>query len=295
MALPNFFFKAALGATQLLRGVDDTRLADILNRTRIGVLFDAAAAASPEGRATLELSINLLARLYPRLAVVPYGPATDLFAERLSAEAHAINPEIEIVADPHALDATLIVGAPPVSVSGRTVYVGSQGWLARLSPTTPVPVGQSDNPFGAGAAACFGAAAVHVIGSITPHAELKRVSGSTEELTSIIQHRDPAAFLGWRHENDPTSELVVSELREGAQSVHDFRFAADRHTFIAVGNETAGVPEELVFRADTLVYIPMPGPGFCLNTSQTANVLLFEYVRQANEHRNATNVSAMVG
>jgi tRNA G18 (ribose-2'-O)-methylase SpoU len=145
------------------------------------------------------------------------------------------------------------------------------------------------------AAACFGAAAVHVIGSITPHAELKRVSGSTEELTSIIQHRDPAAFLGWRHENDPTSELVVSELREGAQSVHDFRFAADRHTFIAVGNETAGVPEELVFRADTLVYIPMPGPGFCLNTSQTANVLLFEYVRQANEHRNATNVSAMVG
>jgi YD repeat-containing protein len=44
MALPNFFFKAALGATQLLRGVDDTRLADILNRTRIEVRYTYRAA-----------------------------------------------------------------------------------------------------------------------------------------------------------------------------------------------------------------------------------------------------------
>ena len=28
------------------------------------------------------------------------------------------------------------------------------------------------------------------------------------------------------------------------------------------------------------IYIPMPGAGFCLNTSQTANIMMYEAVRQ---------------
>ena len=46
-----------------------------------------------------------------------------------------------------------------------------------------------------------------------------------------------------------------------------------------VGNEQSGIPTEILKNSDK-VYIPMPGVGFCLNTSQTANIMLYEAVRQ---------------
>ena len=46
-----------------------------------------------------------------------------------------------------------------------------------------------------------------------------------------------------------------------------------------MGNEEVGVPPEILQSAD-VVYIPMPGVGYCLNTAQTANIILYEAVRQ---------------
>jgi len=171
MALPNFFYKTALGATQLLRGVDTKLLAEILNRAHVGLLFDSTAVTSPEGRAILELSTSLLARLFPRLIIVPYGCSGDGFAELLSNQARAINPEIEILSDPTPLGTSfIVVGSPPIREPGRPVYIGSNGWLASLSCTAPVTVGNTENPFGAGAAACFGVANIFriVFGEMLP-------------------------------------------------------------------------------------------------------------------------------
>ena len=144
----------------MLHGFDRVAFAEALSSQVIGVAFDGAAARSPEGRTTLDLSVNLLARLYPRLAVVPLDVSARNAAEEMCRDARAINPEIEIGCELAGVTACLAVGTTKVATDARTVYVGSDGWLLRLSPTEPVRSGATLNPFGAAAAACFGVANV---------------------------------------------------------------------------------------------------------------------------------------
>ncbi len=160
MAVANFFDKAALAASQILTGVDYEAVATALDSGVVGVAFDDAAARSPEGRTTLELAVNLLARLYPRVAIVGTGDAAAALIPELVVAARAINPAIDVSADLRGASACIGVGASPVPTDAPTIYLGSDGWIARVSPDGPVGSGSSSNPFGAGAAACFGAANV---------------------------------------------------------------------------------------------------------------------------------------
>lgn len=134
------------------------------------------------------------------------------------------------------------------------------------------------------AAACFGASSVHVIGAVPASSDLRRLSGGTDKLVPVVSHQDPQGFLAWLRESDPMAVLVSAELRDDAVSVHDYRFDPVSPTYVVVGNEEAGVPEGIVLNSDAVVYVPMPGPGFCLNTAQTANVIAFEYNRQLAEY-----------
>ncbi|MCA1568126.1 MAG: E2 ligase fold family C protein [Acidobacteria bacterium] len=158
MALANFFDKAAMAASQVLNGVDHSSFAAALGAQNIGLAFDDSAADSLEGRFTLELSINLLARLYPRISIIPEGPKAEAAVESLVVAAKAINPEIEIGVDPAAVTLFLALGASEITSSSAVIYAGSNGWVARVSTKGPVGSGRTDNPFGACAAACFGAA-----------------------------------------------------------------------------------------------------------------------------------------
>lgn len=132
-------------------------------------------------------------------------------------------------------------------------------------------------------AACFGAQAVHVIGHVPQRDELRSRSGSTSDYVKIIQHKNPADFL----ESIKGSRLVAVELRENAKSICDYKFDMTQDTVIIAGHETSGVPEGIVNAADDLIYIPMPGIGFCLNTAMTAHIVLYEYVKQALREKNA--------
>ena len=76
-------------------------------------------------------------------------------------------------------------------------------------------------------------------------------------------------------------QIVAAELVEGARSVASYTFSFNRHVCLVVGNEESGVPSEIIQNSDVL-YIEMPGVGFCLNTAQTANILLYETLRQYN-------------
>lgn len=134
------------------------------------------------------------------------------------------------------------------------------------------------------AAACFAVPTVHVIGAIPSRDDLSRLSGSTQDLIHIKQHSDPAAFLGWRRNNDPDSLLVSAELADDSVSLWGYRFHPAIHpamtTYLAIGNETSGVPAEVVHNSDVVVHVPMPGPGFCMNAAASCNVFLAEASRQ---------------
>jgi hypothetical protein len=158
MAIANFFGKAALAATQLLKGIDPTDFKDLLEAHTVGVFFDDDAAMSSEGQTTLELCINLLARLYPRLAIVATGASAEAFVTQLINIARSINPVIDVENDLVNVTACLVVGSTVATVNAPTVYIGSDAWIVRLSQDTPVGSCDTRIPFGAGAAACFGVA-----------------------------------------------------------------------------------------------------------------------------------------
>lgn len=174
MALANFFDKAAVAAAQALQGVDYTSLAASLEARVVGLAFDDHAVTRPEGKLTLELAINLLARLYPRLAIIPDGTHAEAAVENLIAIAHSINPEIEIGANGAAVAAILTAGTTVVKTTAPVIYMGSDGWMARVSSKELAGSGSSLNPFGAGAAACFGTANVFrlLFGAYLPGGEI---------------------------------------------------------------------------------------------------------------------------
>lgn len=181
MALAPFFDKAALAAAAVLQGFDRAQFTAVLEAHVPGLAFDEAAVARFEGRTTLTLLANLIARLYPRVALLPQGPAAVAFAGALDGVLRAVNPSIDVEAfgmaspaltPPPAVDGMtpapprptllLVVGDTSAATFGASdamaIYVGSAGWEARVSTAGPVGVGTSALPFGAAAAACLGAA-----------------------------------------------------------------------------------------------------------------------------------------
>lgn len=189
MALANFFDKAAMAASQVLSGIDHSSFATTLGAQNIGLAFDDSAAESQEGRYTLGLSINLLARLYPRISIIPEGRKAEVEVAGLVAAAKAINPEIEIGADTIGVTLFMALGVSVITSVSPVIYVGSNGWVARVSTKGPVGSGGTDNPFGACAAACFGAANIFraAFGAYLP------ASVPDEDLTLSLLDYDPKA------------------------------------------------------------------------------------------------------
>lgn len=188
MALANFFGRASLAASQVLSGFDSAVFEEALNEHTVGVFFDDAAAESPEGRITLELAVNLLARLYPRMAIVSEGAVTGEVVEKLISYAQAINPEIDIEPTLEGVTACLVGGGTAPTAEVPTIYVGSDGWLTHVSSRNPVGSGTTTNPCGAAAAACFGAANIFraLFGSQLTSADL-------DDFSMSLLGLDPAA------------------------------------------------------------------------------------------------------
>lgn len=154
MALADYFDRAHEGAAQILSNPDRSEFERRLNGKDVVIAYDANAASTSEGRATLDLLIRLVARLYPRIEFRPLG-STDPISS-LEDLAVAINPKIEIRPARKGKSATIVVGK--TRVTGKAIYVGSSYWIAGVGTKAPIGSSHSGNPFGAGAAACLGAA-----------------------------------------------------------------------------------------------------------------------------------------
>lgn len=160
MALANFFDRAATAASQVLAGFGVAAFSDRLQAQVVGIAFDGDAARSPEGAALLDLTVRLLARLYPTLAIYAVDDQAREGADELFGVARAINPAIDLEEDVGRATITVCVGQTVPEIAGTKTFAGSDGWIARFSSTGPVGCGMSANPFGAGAAACIAVANV---------------------------------------------------------------------------------------------------------------------------------------
>jgi len=155
MALADYYDRAALAAAQVIAGFDEDVFRASLESTHVGIAVGAEAEASHEGQVLADLTVRLLARLYPRLEIGtsdPDGPMRSTLAQL----ALDINPQIELV---DGAQIGIAVGTD-AGMFAQTVFAGSQGFDALVSHASPQSVAASLNPFGAGAAACLAAAAL---------------------------------------------------------------------------------------------------------------------------------------
>ena len=155
MAIPDYFQRNAVAICQAISGLDELRLASRLAGVCIGVTIGPDAGRD-EGRAMADLLVRLLARLYPSIVIREEGASG--VADEVLALARRINPLVDLSGQPTI---ELVAGtARPRWKTARTVFAGSRGWSARLSTHGPQGFGASNNPFGAGLAACLAAADV---------------------------------------------------------------------------------------------------------------------------------------
>ncbi|SRR6266568_528099 len=157
MALADYYGRNALAAAQVLAGFDEQRIREALDNVSVGLCIGTDAAQSSEGRTLIDLLVRLLARLYPRLAIRSEIGGRTAVEEVLNL-ARRINPSMEFSSDPTV---EVAVGtALPSAGDWPRIFVGSNDWNALVATAGPRAVGSSDNPFGAGAAACLAAANV---------------------------------------------------------------------------------------------------------------------------------------
>jgi 23S rRNA (guanosine2251-2'-O)-methyltransferase len=115
---------------------------------------------------------------------------------------------------------------------------------------------------------------------VPERSNIKATSGSLIDYVEIVQFSTPSEFVA-RLQLEGI-QIIAGELVEKAESLVTYNFNFDRPICVVVGNEETGVPAEILQSGD-IVQIPMPGVGYCLNTSQAANILLYEAVKQFEE------------
>lgn len=164
MAFAEYFDKNIQSAALLLQGIDADAFKAVLESEVVCLAFDDAAAKSYEGQATLDLLVRALARLYPAISFLPTGAAAKRLASALESLACAVNKNMDISNSVNGVTRCVVVGDRrpkfPKGVKPFVRYVGSDKWFAKISAKAPVGCGSSKNPFGAGGAACIGAANV---------------------------------------------------------------------------------------------------------------------------------------
>lgn len=159
MAAANFFDRALMSAAQALQGADPAQVQAELDSHVVELAWDRRAAQTVEGQAALDLGVRLLARLYPILRLSPLDAAAARRRASLEGLALSINPAIELSRTAEST-VRLVFGDTAVAAGPVTIYAGSNGWLAKASTRRPQGIGSTLLPFGAGGAACLGAANV---------------------------------------------------------------------------------------------------------------------------------------
>ncbi|MEQ1515131.1 MAG: E2 ligase fold family C protein [Usitatibacteraceae bacterium] len=160
MGHADYFSRNATSAAQLLKDASDLELKATLESHWIGIAFDAAAATTNEGVATLDLLVRLVARFYPQMIFVPMDAKAEVITNDLEQLALQINPNLSITRNRQDVTICVVVGdtAFRATRGARKIYVGSDGWIAKISHKLPRNSRNTNNPFGAGVAACLAAA-----------------------------------------------------------------------------------------------------------------------------------------
>ncbi|MCY4421282.1 MAG: E2 ligase fold family C protein [Gammaproteobacteria bacterium] len=178
MAMPDYFGRNAVAISQALSGLDEKRLEAELSEVCVGITIGPDASGY-EGRALVDLLVRLLARLYPAITI--RALQNTKLSEEASNLASRINPCIELSGAPTV---EIVIGKTRIRRSApQRIFAGADGWSGTISTIRSQACGDSNNPFGAGVAACLAAA------NLFRHIFLPEV-GLNRDSKFLIPHAD---------------------------------------------------------------------------------------------------------
>lgn len=144
--------------------------------------------------------------------------------------------------------------------------------IGLVNPKTPTNMGAIMR-----AAGCYQVASVRYTGerfgyAVKYHTDTKDIFGQIPLLNveSLID------------DLPPTTKIVCVELVEGASPLPDFTHP--EQAIYIFGPEDGSVPQELIDKADHVVYIPTTG---CMNLAATVNVLLYDRLAKSPAGHNS--------
>lgn len=143
---------------------------------------------------------------------------------------------------------------------------------------------QADIPQNTGAmlrlAACFGLAVdvIEPCGFVFDDRRLRRVGMDYLEHVEITRHSSWAAYLAWRRDAAEIAGRLILLTTKAAKPYTEIAFrSADS---LLVGQESAGVPDEVRTAADLALRIPMRRGLRSLNVAMAAAIVAGEAIRQ---------------
>ena len=126
----------------------------------------------------------------------------------------------------------------------------------------------------------FGVASVHLYYTTCAFPALsKKTSASARKWVDTVRHDDRESLFAALRARP--CQVLATSCTPPARTVGEYDFT--KPTAIIMGNEHAGVPEELIPHVDGEVYIPMFGMIQSFNVSVAAALMLAEASRQRRE------------
>lgn len=122
-------------------------------------------------------------------------------------------------------------------------------------------------------ASCCGVARVIACGTAKV---IDKIARDGAEAITIETHRTlPPVLVELKREG---YRLVGLEQTSGSRSLHEYRF--QRRTVLIVGNERAGLTDDILKLVDDVVEIPVYGLPYSYNVATAASMALYEFCRQ---------------
>jgi hypothetical protein len=156
MAFAKYFNRDVVALNKRLSLGADRNFKATIERQLISLEFDEQVQDSKEASVCLELLVRLISRFYPKLKFEARFRGADDHIQRLQELARSINSNIEFAGFHEAPTIVIVAAKTPVLTRNcPQLFVGSEGWIAKVSRNKVLSFGQSENPFGASIAACI--------------------------------------------------------------------------------------------------------------------------------------------
>ena len=121
------------------------------------------------------------------------------------------------------------------------------------------------------AAGCFAVDAVYYTGA--RYARAAQFNPDTKNISQQIPLKKTAALLDSAAEK---SKIVCVELVEGATPLPEYQHPDN--AFYIFGPEDGTIAQDIIDRADAVVYVPTVG---CLNLAATVNIVLYDRIAKS--------------